>query len=146
MRAFRSALIAMTMLMTVMSAAHARDKDEAQAAVKALAAPWEKQGYQFRAEFWNGELKPQLGRAVRVQLFKGNDYRFCVGIPAGSKARINAVLLDFEGKVISTTEVHPDGWGAVVSAKPKKTGVYALAIQQTEGSKGVACAMTTGWK
>lgn len=146
MRAFRSALIAMTLVLGWAVPAFSRDKDQAQAAVKAMLAPLEKQGFEFRAEFWNGELKPQLGRAVRVQLFKGNDYRFCVGIPAGSKARINAVLLDFDGKVISTTEVHPDGWGAVVTAKPKKTGLYALAIQQVEGTKGVACAMTTGWK
>lgn len=146
MRAFRSAFLALSLLLGLALPVCARDKDDAQAAAKALTVPLEKEGYEFRAEYWNGELKPQMGRAVRVQLFKGNDYRFCVGIPVGSKGKVNAVLLDFEGKVISKTQVHPDGWGAVVSAKPKKTGLYALAIQLAEGTRDTACAMTTGWK
>lgn len=146
MRAFRSAFLALSLVLGIACPATARDKDDAQASAKALTVPLEKEGFQFRAEFWHGELKPEMGRAVRVQLFKGNEYRFCVGIPVGSKGRVNAVLLDFEGKVISKTRLHPDGWGAVVSATPKKTGLYALAIQQVEGQRDVACAMTTGWK
>jgi hypothetical protein len=145
LRAIPSAILALSALLLWVAPLSAREKD-AEAAARALTAPLEKEGFQFRAEFWNGELKPEMGRAVRVQLFKGNDYRFCVGIPVGSKGKVNAVLLDFEGMVISKAELHPDGWGAVVAARPKKTGLYALAIQLVDGSRDVDCAMTTGWK
>jgi hypothetical protein len=40
------------------------------------------------------------------------------------------------------------GWGAVLEYEPKKTGVYVVAIRQTEEGKPkpTVCAMVTGYK
>jgi len=67
--------------------APAREKDEAEAAARALAQTLEKEKFEFRAEAWVKDLQPDIGRAVRVQLFKGNDYRFCVAVPLDSQVR-----------------------------------------------------------
>ena len=64
--------------------ARADDADRAEEAARLLANPLEKQGYYFRAEAWVNDLAPAIGKAVRVQLFKGNDYRFCVAVPPKS--------------------------------------------------------------
>lgn len=128
--------------------APAREKDEAEAAARALAQTLEKEKFEFRAEAWVKDLQPDIGRAVRVQLFKGNDYRFCVAVPLDSQVRITAAVLDLDG--LPTGELLPveEGWGCIVSFKPKKTGVYAVAVRQEPGGKlkKVACAVITGYR
>ena len=89
-----------------------------------------------------------MGKALKVQLFKGNDYRFCVAVPRDAGVFITAAVLDLEGR--PTGEIQPvlDGWGCVLSFKPKKTGVYVVAVRQTdEGKKReVPCAVLTGYR
>jgi uncharacterized lipoprotein YmbA len=108
----------------------------------------EKKDFVFRAEAWVKELRPDVGKAIKVQLFKGNDYRFCVAVPPGSGVQITATVLDFEGKPGGKIRVVEGGWGAVVEYQPKKTGVYVVAIRQTEEGKpkSTVCAMVTGYK
>ncbi|MEY4483719.1 MAG: hypothetical protein RL693_1171 [Verrucomicrobiota bacterium] len=117
-------------------------------AVLSLAARHEKDGFDFRADIWVRELKPELGKAVRVQFFKGNDYRVCVAVPKDSGVQIAAHVLDTEGKPVeSKVETTEDGWGLVLHAKPKRTGLYVVAIRQAGGNaKPTTCAMITGYK
>ena len=113
-----------------------------------MARPLEKDGFSFRAEAWEKELKPDMGKAVRVQLFKGNDYRFCIAVPVDSGVQITATVLDADGKPLGQLQTVEAGWGLVLSFKPKKTGVYAVAIRQTEKGKmkAVNCALLTGYQ
>jgi hypothetical protein len=128
--------------------AHAGDKKSAESAATALSAPLERDGYAFRAESWTRDLSSKMGRAVRVQLFKGNDYRFCVAVPMDSGVKITAAVLDFDGKPRGDLKPIDQGWGLVLSFKPKKTGVYAVAIRQVEGGKTttVPCSVITGYR
>ncbi|MBX7208003.1 MAG: hypothetical protein K1X78_06825 [Verrucomicrobiaceae bacterium] len=125
-----------------------REQSEAEAAAWSMARPLEKEGFSFRAESWERELKPEMGKAVRVQLFKGNDYRFCVAVPVDSGVQITAAVLDGDGKPQGQLQSVDAGWGLVLSFKPKKTGVYAVAIRQSEKGrmKAVNCAMLTGFQ
>lgn len=124
-----------------------REPSEAEKAAWAMAAPLEKEGFAFRAEAWERDLKPDMGKAVRVQLFKGNDYRFCVAVPMKSGVQITAAVLDGDGKPLGQIQPVEAGWGLVLSFKPKKTGVYAVAIRQTQGAmKTVPCALLTGFQ
>lgn len=136
------------LVLLVATVAPAREKDEAEAAARALAQTLEKEKFEFRAEAWVKDLAPDMGRAVRVQLFKGNDYRFCVAVPIDSQVRITAAVLDLEGR--PTGELLPveDGWGCIVFFKPKKTGVYVVAVNQVPGGKlkKAACAVITGYR
>jgi len=150
MRAFFSTLFA-TVLLTAQlligaGAAHARDSDDAEDAVVAMAAALEKEGYQFRAELWSAPMKDDVGRAVRVQMFKGLEYQFCIAVSPAPATGFSALLLDFEGKPFGKTRASPDGKSVILTAKPKKTGVYAVAMRQTGPGKTIACALLTGWK
>ncbi len=139
-------LLAFALMMPLL--ATARDRmTEAEAAAWAMAAPLEKEGFAFRAESWRKDLKPDMGKAVRMQLFKGNDYRFTIAVPAKSGVRVTAAVLDFEGQPQGEIRALEEGWGLVLSFKPKRTGVYAIAIRQNGGTgKTAECAMLTGYK
>lgn len=125
----------------------ARELSAAETAAWSMARPLEKDGFAFRAESWSKDIGSELGKAVKVQLFKGNDYRFCIAVPVKSGVKITAAVLDFEGKPAGEIQEIEEGWGLVLMFKPKKTGVYAVAIRQADGKhKTVECAMLTGYK
>lgn len=129
-------------------AAIADEEKEVTDAVLSLTAKYEKDGFDFRADIWVRELKPELGKAVRVQFFKGNDYRICVAVPQDSGIQIAAHVLDEEGKPIEgKVESTKNGSGLVLHAKPKRTGLYVVAIRQSGGTaKSTPCAMISGYK
>lgn len=139
----------LTSLLFMAGTLPARDKADAETAARRLAAEFEKDKFEFRADAWVRDLSPSVGKALKVQLFKGNDYRFCVAVPRDSGVFITAAVLDLEGR--PTGEIQPvlDGWGCVLSFKPKKTGVYVVAVRQTEEgkkSREVPCAVLTGYR
>lgn len=145
----RSLIVAVTILSVgAVGVALGAQPSEAEIAAWSLAGPLEKEAFAFRAEFWEKELKPQVGKAVRVQLFKGNDYRFCIAVPAKSGVRITATVLDSDGKPMGSLQSVEEGWGVVLSFKPKKTDVYAIAVRQTEPQTGkaVSCVILTGYQ
>lgn len=125
-----------------------RDKAEAEEAAKKLAAIFEKEGFEFRADAWNKSLSPEMGKAVKMQLFKGNDYRFCVAVPPDSGVHVGGAVLNLEGQ--PTGEIQPvlAGWGCILSFKPKKTGVYVVTVHQLDTGKKreVPCAIITGYR
>ena len=142
--------LAFCILMLLSPAAwlHADDNEDAEKAAGALAYDQEAEGYNIRAEVRTYTLEPKLGTATRMQLFKGNEYCFCIATPKKAGVFITGAVLDLEGK--PSGEILPvlDGWGFVLFYKPKKTGMYMIAIHQTEKgkSKTVPCAMVTGYK
>ncbi len=133
----------------VPSMGRADDSKDAEDSLLRLASKYVDQGFDFRADIWERELTPSMGKAVRVQMFKGNDYRVCVAVPSKSGVSVTAKLLDGEGKTVEAkTEVSEGGWGLTLVVKPKRTGVYVVAIRQADGnsSKAVTCAMIMGYK
>jgi hypothetical protein len=126
----------------------AGDKEKAADTAARLLPLQEQEGFEFRAEAWVNTLEVKTGRAVRMQLFKGNEYRFCIAVPPDSGVHVTAAVLDATGTPNGEILPVKDGWGLVLSYKPKKTGDYIIAIRQTEDGKAreVPCAMITGWK
>lgn len=140
-------LVLCAMLMLTAAPLAAADK-EAEATAMRLVPQQEKEGYEFRSEIWTNELAPDMGRAVRMQLFKGNEYAFCIAVPEKSGVAITAAVLDFEGNPGGELLPVKAGWGLVLFYKPQKTGQYVVAVRQAdEGKKKkTACAIVTGWK
>jgi hypothetical protein len=126
----------------------ADEVDDVEAAVIKLATKQEKEGFEFRADIWERPLTPDLGKAVRVQFFKGNDYRVCVAVPPDSGVQIAAHVLDTEGKPVeSKVETVEGGWGLILHVKPKRTGVCVVVVRRSGGKeKSTMCAMITGYK
>jgi len=127
---------------------HADDQEDAEKAAHALAYDQEEEGFNIRAETWVRILEPKVGKASRMQLYKGNEYCFCVAVPKKSGVHITGAVLDLEGKPAGEILPVLDGWGFVLFYKPKKTGMYMIAIHETEEGKRkeVPCAMVTGYK
>jgi hypothetical protein len=126
----------------------AKSAEEAEAAVRALAKDQEKAAYVFRADVWTGDLPKQVGKAVRMQLFKGNDYCIGVAVPRRSGVRITGAVLDFQGKPVGEIQPVLDGWGFLLFFKPAKTGTYVVTVHQEEtGSQAdTSCALIIGYK
>lgn len=127
---------------------HAGSAQEAEAAALALASDQENAGYMFRAEVWVGALNKDIGKAVRVQLFKGSEYCIGVAVPRGSGIHITGSVLDLDARPVGEIQPVLDGWGYLLFFKPKKTGVYVVTVRQADtGKKGdTSCAIVTGYK
>ncbi len=126
----------------------ATEEEDAEAAALALAKDQEDAGYMFRAEAWTGPLVKDIGKAVRMQLFKGNEYCIGVAVPRKSGVFITGAVLDFEGKPVGEIQPVLEGWGFLLFFKPKKTGVYIVTLREDEKGKlkDTACAIITGYK
>lgn len=145
--AFLVAALSFLMLLSA-PALRAGDKEDAEAAAQALAYDQEKEEFNIRAEVWSRNLEPKLGKATRMQLYKGNEYCFCVAVPKKSGVHITGAVLDLDGKPAGEILPVLDGWGFVLFYKPKKTGMYMIAIHQTDQGKRkeVPVVMVTGYK
>ena len=90
-----------------------------------------------------------LGKAVRMQLFKGNEYCIGVAVPRKSGIHITGAVLDLQAQPVGEIQPVQAGWGFLLFFKPKKTGVYVVTIRQdeTQGKPAdTACAIVTGYK
>jgi len=95
-----------------------------------------------------GRTAQGLGKAVRMQLFKGNEYCIGVAVPKQSGVHVTGAVLDFQGRPVGEIQPVLDGWGFLLFFKPKKTGVYVVTIRVADKGKqaGTACAIVTGYK
>lgn len=137
-----------TLMLLTPPCLQADDKEDAEKAANALAYDQEAEGFNIRAKSWVKDLGPKTGKALRMQLYKGNEYCFCIAVPRKSGVHLTAAVLDLEGKPVGEILPVLDGWGLVLFYKPKKTGMYMIAIHQTDQGKrkDVPCAMVTGYK
>jgi hypothetical protein len=140
-------LVALLGLMAI--TAPASEKEEALTACQRLADSLRTEHIEMRAEAWTKALGPKVGKAVRVQLFKGNDYRFCVAVPPESGVHVSGAVLDAEGKPVGEIKPLLSGWGFILYLKPAKTGTFMVTMHQlTTGKQGeeVPCVMMQGYR
>ena len=79
--------------------------DDAQSFALQAAEPYVKEGFQVREDYWGGDLGVAEKKAVRQQLFKGNEYWFWLGTEV-EKAKVSVHIYDSEGKLAE----QPDSW------------------------------------
>jgi hypothetical protein len=91
------------------------------------AEPYVKKGFQVREDYWAGDLASGERKAVRQQLFKGNEYWFWLGTEV-DKAKISVHVYDSDGKLAE----QPDSWEkehfAAAHVIPKATGSYFIIV------------------
>src|SRR6187200_1968380 len=78
--------------------------DDAQSFALQAAEPYVKDGFQVREDYWGGDLGAPEQKAVKQQLFKGNEYWFWLGTEV-DKAKISVHIYDAEGKLVEN-----DSW------------------------------------
>jgi hypothetical protein len=106
--------------------------DDAHSFALQAAEPYVKQGYQVREDYWGGDLGVGEKKAVRQQLFKGNDYWFWMGSEV-ENAKVSVHVYDSDGKLCEQGDSWQKGHFAAAHVVPKSTGSY-FVIVAVEGS------------
>lgn len=108
--------------------------DDAHSFALESAEPYVKEGYQVREDYWGGDLGVSEKKAVRQQLFKGNEYWFWMGTEV-ERGKVSVHVYDAEGKLAE----QPDGWEkghfAAAHIIPKATGSYFIIVAIEESSE-----------
>lgn len=94
------------------------------------AAPHLKDGFSMRSESWSGSLKPGKRKAIRHQLFRGNEYWFWLGL-AEASTRVSLKVYDSRGRPVHVETVQGEYWVAVRVLAPK-TGTYLVVISSPD--------------
>lgn len=90
------------------------------------ANPYVKKGFSVREDAWGGDLGVKDQQAVTAQLFKGNEYWFCLGTEVKG-AVVTLHIYDSQGK-LAETESWQKGRFAGALVAPQKTGTYYAII------------------
>ena len=119
--------------------------DDSHSRAMEIAAPYVKQGYLVRDEFWSGSLPTHQPTIVRHQLFKGNTYWFWLGSEE-DKANITLHVYDTNGKLCDA-EAWQKGPRAAVNVTPKSSGTYSFAFSIEESpTKKTRWSLAYGYK
>lgn len=90
------------------------------------ADPYVKQGFNVREEAWGGDLAAGEKKAIAQQLFRGNEYWFCMATDDDS-ASISIHIYDSDGN-LAEVEDWQRGRFAAARIIPKATGTYYLIV------------------
>src|SRR5437773_4554468 len=105
--------------------------DDAQSFALQAAEPYVKQGFQVREDYWGGDLGSGEKKAVRQQLFKGNEYWFWLGTEV-DKAKVAVHVYDSDGKLAEESDGWEKGHFAAAHVIPKATGSYFIIVSVEE--------------
>jgi hypothetical protein len=105
--------------------------DDAQSFALQAAEPYVKQGFQVREDYWGGDLGSAEKKAVRQQLFKGNEYWFWLGTEV-DRAKVSVHVYDSDGKLAEESDGWEKGHFAGAHVIPKATGSYFIIVSVEE--------------
>ena len=111
----------------VMQRAAFASVDDAQSFALQAGEPYVKQGFQVREDYWGGDLGSGEKKAVRQQLFKGNEYWFWLGTEV-DKAKVSVHIYDSDGKLAEEPDSWEKGHFAAAHVIPKTTGSYFIIV------------------
>lgn len=100
--------------------------DDALSFAYEAATPYVEKGFTFREDAWGGDLGVGEQKAVTAQLFKGNDYWFCLGTDA-DKAELSVHIYDDKGNLVESKDWQK-GRFAGASVSPKRSGTYYAIV------------------
>jgi hypothetical protein len=115
----------------VMQRAACASVDDAQSFALQAAEPYVKQGFQVREDYWGGDLASGEKKAVRQQLFKGNEYWFWLGTEV-DRAKVSVHIYDSDGKLAEEADSWEKGHFAAAHVIPKTTGSYFIIVSVEE--------------
>ena len=122
------AVLVMTVALVVSTRASV---DDAQSFALQAAEPYVKEGFQVREDYWGGDLGVGEKKAVRQQLFKGNEYWFWLGSEV-EKAKLSVHVYDSEGKLAEQTDSWEKGHFAGAHIIPSATSSYFIIVTVEE--------------
>ena len=97
----------------------------------ATLSPFTKKGFNLRDKVWDGEISLEEGKAVSCQLFKGNEYCFCVGTDARG-AKLSLQLYRSNGESADAAQSAQElasGASATACWRCSQTGTYFVVVK-----------------
>lgn len=120
--------------------------DDAQSFALQAAEPYVKEGFQVREDYWGGDLGAGEKKAVKQQLFKGNEYWFWLGTDV-EKAALSVHIYDAEGKLVEQPDSWQKGRFAAAHVVPQTTGSYFIIVTVEESpEERTAWALVYGFR
>jgi hypothetical protein len=95
------------------------------------AEPYEKKGFHVREDYWAGDLASGEKKAVRQQLFKGNEYWFWLGTEV-DHAKVSVHIYNSDGKLAEQSDSWAKEHLAAAHIIPKTTGSYFIIVSVEE--------------
>ena len=95
------------------------------------AEPYIKKGFHVREDYWPGDLASGERKAVRQQLFKGNEYWFWLGTDV-DHAKVSVHIYDSDGKLAEQPDSWAKGHCAAAHIIPKTTSTYFIIVSVEE--------------
>jgi hypothetical protein len=108
--------------------------DDAQSFALQAAEPYVREGFQVREDYWGGDLAAGEKKAVRQQLFKGNEYWFWMGTEV-NRAKISVHIYDKDGKLVEQPDSWQKGHFAAAHVIPTSTDSYYIIVAIEESSE-----------
>ena len=101
--------------------------DDALSFALEAAAPYVKEGFTVREDYWGGDLAVKQPKAIVHQLFKGNEYWFWMGTDVDN-AKISVHVYDSNGNLAEVERFQKQHMAAA-RVVPKSTGSYYLIVE-----------------
>jgi hypothetical protein len=101
--------------------------DDALSFAYEAATPYVQKGFTFREDAWGGDLGVGDQKAVTAQLFKGNEYWFCLGTDTDG-ATVAVHVYDSKGKLVESENWQKGRFGGAL-VTPKQTGTYYAIVE-----------------
>ena len=112
--------------------------DDALSFAHEAANPYVKKGFTVREDAWGGDLGVKDQQAVQAQLFKGNEYWFCLGTDIKG-ANLTPNIYDSKGNLVNAETTH-SGKLTAVRVVPQRTGSYFAIVTVVKAPRE-----RTGW-
>ena len=123
-----SPLLILTLCLAVASLPARATIDDALSFALEAAAPYVKEGFTVREDYWGGDLPVKTTKAIVHQLFKGNEYWFWMGTDEKT-AKISVHVYDSDGNLAEVGGVAEAALRSGAGCVPKKTGSYYLIVE-----------------
>ncbi len=130
----RQRLVAILFLTVALVVSTRASVDDAQSFALQAAEPYVKEGFQVREDYWGGDLGVGEKKAVRQQLFKGNEYWFWLGTEV-EKAKVSVHIYDSEGKLAEQPDSWEKGHFAGAHIIPNATASYFIIVTVEESEE-----------
>jgi len=95
------------------------------------AEPYVKQGFHMHEDYWCGDLASGKKKAMRQQLFKGNEYWFWLGTEV-DHAKVSVHIYNSDGELAEQRDSWAKDHLAAAHIIPKTTGSYFIIVSVEE--------------
>ncbi|MCF6311354.1 MAG: hypothetical protein L3J39_02790 [Verrucomicrobiales bacterium] len=129
--------------------------DSAEHAALEAASPYlGDDAFLLRQDYWQGNLTTELGKALRLQFFKGNHYRFFFAVKPSrlpKNAQLHLQIYDKASRQVAAISSQDSSHVIELSFTPKSTDLYLIMMsievpKNSSARTGIPSVLFYGYK